>query len=275
MDKRRQQWLADKPVFSGGNELRFSKQGGELVFGYFISSGDDGDRFMSLYKGHSVETITTKGEKISVVKFCPILSGMGEECQYCDAGNTAIKDRMSMWFYVTDILHTFLPQEKNFPTQEFGGRVYYREEIQAFKLWNSSAWKESPWEDIVRFQTLYKGLHNLQFMMTVSGAGMARRYKITAMPEPSKLPEEIYERAKSECQAIPEYLKGGTSQTQAAPQATAAATFVPGAPIQSQPMGSFSSGVATSAPAPAAESSEPMPEVKQEENPRRPLQSMF
>lgn len=280
MQARRQQWAAEKPVYSGGNELRFSTLGGELVFGYFVSSGEDADQFINIYKGHAVPTVTSKGIKISVVKFCPILSGVGEQCAYCDAGNTDFKDRMAMWLYISDILHTNLPAEKQFPTVPYGGRVYFREEVNAFKLWYSSAWKESPWDDIVRFHTLYKGLHNFMWQMVVSGAGMARRYKMYAMPEPAQFTAEMYEKAKQECRPIPELLKESLAgPVQAAPAVAEQQTFTPGAAAPGPTiLQAFAPGLPGGAPTAAAPKEAPpgvLPPVTPEEDSRRPLKSMF
>lgn len=291
MDARRQQWNAEKPVYSGGMELRFSRTGGELVFFHFVSTGQDGDQFIHLYKGHQVKATTSKGEAITVVKYCPVLSGVDDAtCQYCDGALPfeGVKERMSMWLYITDILHTSLPQEKQFPTVPYGGRVYFREEVNGFKIWHSSAWRESPWDDIVRFATLYKGLHNFMAQMVVSGSGMARRYKMYAMPQdpgqpPLVLSDETYERAKTECKPIVELLKENLgSPTQEAPQGLPAGQqpFNPGrAPLGTMGtmMEAFAPGVpgAGGSSNPPSSSPQALPEIHPEEDNKRPLSSMF
>lgn len=277
MDQRRQQWNAEKPVFSGGNELRFNKLGDEIVFGYFVSNGNDADRFMSLYKGHVVDTITSKGEKISVTKFCPVLSKMGDECALCDAGNTAIKDRMSMWLYIVDTLHTYLPEGKQLTTVPYNGRVYFREEVNAFKVWHASAWKESPWDDIVMMNNLYKGLHNFLWQMIVSDSGVKRRYKMAAVPDPEKtFTPEMYQRAQQECRPVMDLLREQLgSPVQAAPQMAPQSP----PPAQATPLQAFQPGVPAPVPAPVATvtstDSAALPEIIPEEDTKRPLKGMF
>lgn len=215
MNARRAQWLNEKPSFTGGNELRVQRD--DLIIFQFIASGNDGDAFIKAYKAHAIDTVSSKtGKPFSINRFCAVQSGEGNECSYCQQQIGGVKERFSMWMWVTNILHTTMPAEKTFPQINHQNRLYFNEEPTtevngvatpgAFKVWHTSAWRESPWDDIVNLAGLYQGLHNFTAQMAVVGDQMQRRYKVYAIPNSPFLTPELYERAKAECTPIPQLL---------------------------------------------------------------------
>lgn len=239
MDARRTQWLNSKPQFTGGVELRPAS--GDVIFFNFVATGNDADQFLKLYKAHAIDQIAQKsGKPFQIFRYCPIQSQEGDECALCSTGHTSIKERFSVWLWVQTILHTELPAEKQFPRIEYQNRYYYKEDITtesngvvtpgAFKVWHTSAWKESPWTDIMQLAQMYSGLHNFSAQMAVVGAGMQTRFKIYALPNSPALDPVIYERAKTECQHLAIMLKEQL------------ATPVVAAPVPAQTSGSLNGG---------------------------------
>lgn len=219
MSQRREAWLNEKPGFSGGNELRLRT--GDEVYAHFVSSAgsnnDDGDRFIKLYRAHSFDVIGSNGKRSNPVRYCMIQNGDAPECAYCQMGHDNIKERMSMWFYVYFISHRTMPAntppEKMLPMfQDSDGIMKYKEDVNDFRVWHSSAWRESPWADIVKLADMYKGLNNFVAQIGASGEGMQRRYKLWAMPEPRPFGPEGYAKAQ-ELTPIPQLLKEQLAST--------------------------------------------------------------
>lgn len=226
MQERMNQWMAEKPSTDFGANLRV--QEGDIILFQFVASGNDGDQFLKPFKAHAFAGPPTRtGLPTTIHKYC-LRANEGGDCQYCNGGDTKLKERMSMWLYVQNILHTVMPADKQFPQVNYEGRYYFNEEVNGFKIWHTSAWKDSPWADICKLAEVYKGLHNFTAQMVVIGASLTRRFKIYAMPQSPTLPDEIYVRAKAECEPIPSILKKELATPVAAnPQAV---------PQQAQPM---------------------------------------
>lgn len=219
MHERRQAWLNEKPQGDWGNELRY--QEGDVIIFRFVASGNDGDQFIKLWRGHEFE-VTRNGRPGTEHRFCPVQNGEGDECGYCAAGHTLFKERMSMWLDVTAIMHTTMPPEKTYPQVDYQSRLYFVEEVKAFKVWHASAWRDSCWNDILNIAEMYKGLHSFTAQLVVTGKDLARRYKIYALPNSEQTPPERYEQAKAECQSIPIMLREKmASPVQTAPQSAA------------------------------------------------------
>lgn len=291
MNERRETWLAEKPQFTAGPDLRL--QTNDLVLFKFVASGDDGDRFVKIYRAHMYEGISPRGTRFGDPRYCPIQSGeAGVECPFCAAGHTDIKERFSAWMAVSNIFHTTQPTyiKEPMPVVQYEGRNYFNEEIKAFKVWHTSAWKDSPWTDIVKLGEMFKGLNNFTAQLLVVGEMLTRRYKVYGLPNSPGIPPELYEVAKTECQPIMDMLHGQlTSPVQANPQAAptqqpavqaspfaaapASIFAVPGAPVQV-----FTVPGADSA-APAAGSvfatEQPIVTAAPDEDPRFPLKSLF
>lgn len=286
MNERMNQWMNEKPSMDFGSELRL-KAGNQVIF-QFVANGDDGDRFIKAYRSHMVPTINTKtGQKMNVPRYCPVQSNDEQihTCAHCDAAEpTGIKERMSIWMYVYNILHTQMPQDKSFPQVNHEGRFYFNEEVNGFRVWHTSAWRESPWSDICKLFELYHGLHNFTAQLAAVGEMMARRYKVYPIPQSAPLSAEIYERAKTECQPLFELVRTQIGSAVAAnptpslgvphpsPASMPAVTpfAIPGAPITTLNLGAGSA----LGPLPIATDVNQALPAEEEDN-RRPLRAMF
>lgn len=310
MDARMNQWMADKPsTFNDGTELKLEEN--DIMLGNFVASGFDGNQFLSVYKSHVFDAISKNGKRFNSTVYCPRASGETElNCPKCTEGMSNQKERMSMWFYVLNIFHATMPKEKQFPQVNWQGKYYFNEEVTGFKIWHSSAWRESPWSDIKKNSEIYNGLHNCLFQLERTGSGTATRYKLYALPNYPGLPPEIYERAKTELESIPVILRkqigsavqaapvqaaqaqgapvtpfvipgtpaptfGFTPQTGAAPQPSAP-MFTPAAPVipQTQPIAEMPSFNLPVQEATTLSELTGTP-VEPEEDTKRPMKSMF
>lgn len=300
MNARREQWMQEKPQFTPGAEI--SPATGDVYLFHFAANGDEGERFIKVYRAHVIPAMSKNGKRYTAHKYCPVKNGDdGARCQYCDAGLTDIKERMSMWLFIEHIFHANLPQNMQLERKEYLGRTYFHEPVGQFKQWNTSAWRESPWSDINRLSQIYKGLHNFTAQMDVTGAGLEKRYKVIALPETPAFDAALYQKAMAELEPIPDILRKDLVATvnivpaeQLPPgavpvtgnvQPVAAFSLTPsGAPAVS----SFQLGASPApvAPAPVVETVptpvvEPkaapveVPASQPEEDERRPLQKLF
>lgn len=215
MNNRMQQWMSEKPQFSNdGTQLRGFMEGDIILFN-FVANGDDGDVFLKAFRAHAFQVPSRNGGRPNTAnRYCPIQNGeQGVPCVYCQQGHSQMKERMNMWLYVQAYLHAQLPQPRQgeapmqLPAMEYQGRYYYVEQRNKFQLWETSAWKDSPWNDINKLAEVYRGLHNFTGEMTVVGKELSRRFKIIALPNTAGLPPEIYEKAKQECTPIRQLLQ--------------------------------------------------------------------
>lgn len=312
MQDKMNAWMAEKPSGNFDNS-RLRLNSGDIALFQFVANGDEGDAYIKAYRAHMFPGISQNGQRFSIQRFCPAKSGDNTECPYCQQGHVEIKERMSMWLWVTDLfrknLPAKMPEGKVFPQVTFEGQIYFHEQVNDYKLWNTSAWKESPWGDIVKNAELYKGLHNFTAQLACSGTGMQTRYKFYVMPQSPFLSAEQYADAKEKCEPIPQMLmKEMATPVQTNPQAAQpnpqlqgfqlqanqVAPFVP--PGQSVPAFQIPSNVAPPLPPPPVATpvievpERPIPEEapaepdgtqtietvpQPEEEIRRPLKSMF
>lgn len=190
-----------------GNWLRLRE--GDVFLLYFVGSGDNGDPFFETYMAHEVPPSTP--EKRVEYRYCPVLSEhpipQGYQCQWCGS-KVKSKRRMGMWFYVQTILHSSLLQGENFPQFDYKGVRYYREDINDFKRWDTSAWDESPLEDIFMVHMQFGSLRTQRCMLVVTGANLKRRYKIAGEPNTPALPDAYIQKAQEECEPIMSVLQG-------------------------------------------------------------------
>lgn len=296
MNQRMAQWQAEKPQFDGGSELRLGKgDAGKVVIFQFVANGDDGDKYIKIYRAHVLDATSKKGNFYTEHRYCPIANGDDNpQCNFCEMGHSDIKERMSFWMYVTNIFHKSLPAEKQLEQIEFLGKLYFNETVDAFKYWEGSAWRESPWNDIVTLGELHKGLHNLTAQMTVVGEGLERRYKVNAIPNSPFLTPELYAKAQEECQPLSEMLhaqlqqkvqlapEGSVVQNSSTPvqsfssvlgQRTTTLFVAPGQTVPSLSFGTPSTTDTEPGGAPPA-ANEGVPVVAEEEE-RRPLRRLF
>lgn len=294
MNQKMQTWMSEKPQggFSDTNELRLDT--GDVAFLQFVANGNEGQRYIAIYRSHIIPQVGKNGGRFNATRFCPVKSGVsGVECPLCAQGHTDIKERMSMWFYVSNILHAKLPQNKQFPQVNHQGNFYFNEEINAFKRWDTSAWKNSPWQDILRLSDMYEGLHNFSAQLECVGAGLEKRFKIYAIPNSTGITPELYARANDECGDIAKMLLDEvsspvainpnvtTQQTQQLPQVT---PFVPPGQQTQVFTPAFQVAQTTEVTSAPTNSSTPVETVVVQEQPqeqtdqeeqRRPLKSMW
>lgn len=289
MNERMNQWMASKPqALDFAKEWRPAPK--QIIIFHFASNGDDGNRFIMPYRAHVIDTLSKNNKRFTTHKYCPVANGDSDpQCSYCEVGHNDIKERMSIWMYVSYLLHATLPAEKQFPVVGWNGTNYFMEEVNDFKIWHTSAWKESPWIDINTHYSMYKGLHNFQAQISVVGENLARRYKLFALPNSQAFPAELYEQAKTELEPIPEMLiKDLATAVQVAPPQTGASANAPAlviSPFQpaQSPVSVAPWTPVTTAPAPVAmvqptiesDTAPNPPAVTQEEDQRRPLTKLF
>lgn len=214
MAARRDQWLNEKPGFSGGDNLRIGN--GDIIWCQFVASGDDGDRFIKVYRAHQFQAMNAKGGRISPTRYCPRANGDPEECPYCAQGHTDIKERMSIWFWVPMIYRAQIAAgttpDKMPQAIMHEGRTMFMEETNAFKVWHTSAWKNSPWSDILKLHEMYGTLHGFAAQLVRSGEGMQTVYKLYALPNTPNMSSvgispEKYQEAQQACKPIIDILK--------------------------------------------------------------------
>jgi hypothetical protein len=214
MVARRDSWLNEKPGFSGNDNLRIDT--GDIVWNQFIATGDDGDRFIKVYRAHSFQAVNAKGQRISPFRYCPRANGDAEECPYCAQGHTSIKERMSMWFWVPMIYRASVragtTPDKMPPAIMYEGKTMFAETVEAYKVWHTSAWKNSPLSDIKKLLEMYGTLHGFAAQLTRSGDGMDTLYKLYALPNTPNMTsvgitQEKYQEAQQTLKPIMDILK--------------------------------------------------------------------
>lgn len=218
MNARMQQWMNEKPTgnFNNTTELRINQN--DMVIFQFASSGADGDRLIKAYRSHIFGLISKNNKRYNETRYCAVQNGEGQECMFCNMGHTDIKERMSMWLLVHQILHASLPQPQqgqpmpDWPVVNYEGNNYYMEQVNAWKIWHTSAWRESPWSDICRAASLYQSLHNFTAEILCTGSGMNKRFKFIVLPNSAALPNEYYQQAWSSLEPIPDMLRAEMSR---------------------------------------------------------------
>jgi len=261
MQDRQAKWDREKPEGTGGNELY--ARNGDIVYGYVLWAGEAQDPFLELYWAHEMPSPQPGG--FPKYFCCPVQNEFepNARCQYCIDG-LKLKRRMTMWWYVDQILHSFLKQGEQYPLVQFQGRPYYQQIVQDFRLWNASAWRESPWHDIEILVGQIGSLRNMAVQMTVAGEGKDKRHKIHVVPNTPALDDILVKAAFEKCRPVMDILSQQweqvpTEQRVLPPESPVTAPNSVGAPLSAAPLpgtppvapqGAASSGF----PAPAASS---------------------
>ena len=244
----------------GGADLWIREN--DLVIAHFLCTGGDNDPLFETYVSH--EYPATGQGKYSTLKYCPVESGHDEnyDCQGC-RDNIKTKDRMIMWFWVYDILHTSLKQGENFPTVMWNNKQYFRREINGPKVWDTSAWRESPLDDILMLGAQLGNLQATRINLMSTGSGLTKRFKLYMEPGTSSIDPTCIATAQDTIRPVIDILKEqlvGVA-TQANPNAAAQPTGVGGGTITPYtPTGSGAG--ASSAPAYAPTGITPQPAAK-------------
>jgi hypothetical protein len=256
--ERQQQIEAERP--KGGGQWYYPREG-DLVFFHFLSSGEDDDPYMEVFEGHELPAQREGG--FGDVKFCPksLVATSDLPCPLCDQ-DIKKKDRMMIWFWIDDILRTQLKQGEQLETVFYSGRNYFKQPVNGLRLWDTSAWRESPLADIIFLGEQLGNLRASQMNLVSTGGGLDRRYKIHVVPNTGALPDEIVAQAKQEAKPVIDILReqllGIETVRRPAPVAEISTpgtvkAYTPGAPVTSPaPASTYKPTPAAAAKAPAA-----------------------
>lgn len=198
MRQRQAQWAQERPEGQGQN---YFPRNGDIVFFHFISTGEDGDPFFEIFYSHE---IPAQGQgQWPTLKFCPRATGLDDnyDCPHC-VTDIKTKKRMMMWLHVYEILHTTLRQGETLPTVTYMGRNYFRREVNDVRVWDTSAWRESPVDDILNLAEQIGNLHTYVFTLHVTGEQLDRRFKVYIQQGSKPFDGTLYNAAKAKCQPI-------------------------------------------------------------------------
>lgn len=216
IQEKHAQWQAARP--NNGRSLFLRTD--DIVFAHFIGTGNDPDPYMEVYLGHEIPATEQGG--YAQVRYCPVLSehDLSYECEHCGTA-LKIKERMQMWFYVTDILHATLKDGETLPAVAYAGRNYFRREMNRPMTWDSSAWRESPLDEIIWIHGQLGNLQSKQMVLRATGDGLKRRYRITAVDGSAPFNEAVLNDHAGVVRPIREILLEGIVQigTQSRPEA--------------------------------------------------------
>ncbi len=214
-------------------------QEGDRVFFAFVWTGEDGDEWFEYYGAHEVPPGPNQNFASRV--FCPVLTRWSSEpCRYCGQDlNT--KEMMRIGMYVFSILRKNPPKAGQVPPLvNYQGQQYYAETVNDYRVWDTSAWNESPFKDIIWHANAGQ-IQAQQFELAATGSKLARRYKIHPLQgSPMPQPDEIV-RIKADNPTVRAALMASTIkvQTVTAPNAAVAApgpaVHVPANPSGTQP----------------------------------------
>ncbi len=152
-------------------------QEGDRLFFAFLWTGEEGDEWFEFYGAHEIPP--TGNQQYSSKRFCPVLTRWSETpCRYC-GHDFKSKEMMRMGLYVFDLLRRNPPKE-GAPAQAivtYKGEQFYRDPVNAYREWDTSAWSESPFKDIL-WHAEVGNIQSNVFELQVTGAMLKRRYKI-------------------------------------------------------------------------------------------------
>jgi len=178
----------------------------DLAIVHFICTGGEGDPYFDTYVAH--EYPASGQGKYSTLKYCPVESGHDENypCEGCREG-IKTKDRMIMWFHVYNILHANLKGTESFPQVSWSNKVYFNREVNAPKVWDTSAWRESAIDDILMLGAQLGSLHKTRINLVCSGEGLSKRFKLYMEPGSEPFDPETYEADKQLIRPVVEVLR--------------------------------------------------------------------
>lgn len=198
-----------------------------MIF-HFIGSGNENDPYIDFYLAHEIPA--QGNERFPSLRYCPAMSGHEPDyqCPYCAEGGYKLKERMIMWLWVYDILHTQLRDGETLPTVTFQGRNLYRRAINAPRLWDTSAWAQSPFDEIVYQHSTMGNLRNDRFGLWTTGQGLERRYQLRNLNMNEAINPELLAQAEKECAPVLAHLKKTLEQPETVSRSASAS------PAQSQ-----------------------------------------
>lgn len=236
--QRQQEWEQKRPANGGGGDNLYLKNG-DIVFAHFLSSGEDDDPFMEVYYAHEIPPQAAGG--FGTFKYCPVESGHDDNyaCAYCAQDGFKLKKRMMIYFHVQRILHISVKDGVQLPTMDYMGRTYYVRDMNRALLWETSAWNESPLNDILFLAMSMTGpdgrtsLRQQQIILVATGDNLVRRYKIYPYQGTAPLPDELVAKAKQTVKPVIQLLRESlaTPATQPNPVASVQTPTAPPVPI--------------------------------------------
>ncbi len=179
--------------------VNYYPQEGDRLFFAFLWTGEEGDEWFEFYGAHEIPP--TGNQQFASKRFCPVLTRWSETpCRYC-AQDFKSKEMMRMGLYVFDLLRRNPPRE-GAPIQtvvSYKGESYYRDPVNAYREWDTSAWSESPFKDIL-WHAEAGNIQTSVFELQVTGAQLKRRYKIYPLQGMYPHPVEEIRKIKADMQ---------------------------------------------------------------------------
>lgn len=224
-------WTEEGKVSTGGGGDRLFLGAGDVVYFYFLSSGADGDPYFEQYMAHEYPSPTPGGRR--TLRVCPVLSDFDDnyDCPGCRADIKA-KPQMAMWMHVGDILRRTKREQDQFPVVSFKGQSFFHQKVDGPLLWDTSAWRDSPLNDIMFLYDGYGDLRAAQMELQTTGDGLSRRYKIYATPNSAPLDSGVYQADVAKIKPVRQLLM---ERLTANPVAATAPTAAAGDVVDFQP----------------------------------------
>jgi len=210
---------AAQPTGGSNTDLWFRKD--DIAIAHHmshLSPGQD-EPYFEVYVVH--EYPATGQGKYPTKKYCPVESGHdgNYDCAGC-RDSIKTKDQVIMWFWVYNILHANLTEKDGQLDQvNWNGKTYFNREVNKPLLWDTSAWRESPLDDILMLAAQLGDLHKTRVNLAASGENLTRRYKHYMEPGSPEFDEDLFEEGKKVITPVIEILRSRlvTMPTQANP----------------------------------------------------------
>lgn len=200
IEERRQQ----QAQAASSSDLWFREN--DMVVCHFLCTGQEGDPYFETYVAHEKPAV---GEgKWPTQIYCPVESGHdgNYDCKGCRDG-LKTKDRMIMWFWVYDILHATAKPGENLPQIMYMNRPYFRREVNSPRLWDTSAWRESPLDDILMLGAQLGNLQAMRMNLMTTGSKLTKRFKIYAEPNTGPIDPTALALAKETIRPVVDILR--------------------------------------------------------------------
>jgi len=189
---------------AGGNSRQLFFRPEDRAFVHFIWDGRDesSDNFR-FYLAHQYEPAGDR--KFGFTRPCLKDVFGASDCPGC-AAELRLKPRMAIRFYVHGILHTTLREGEaaQLPLKTVHNATGYWREINDIRIWDTSAWRDSPFDDILNIAE-QTDLTSLTFQLYASGVEKARRYKV--IPIFNSAPLDLEWLAGKEAPTVIEFLR--------------------------------------------------------------------
>ena len=205
LQERQEAFNRERP--EGGGDW-FNLDEGDIATLHFVGDGNEGDKWFEIYLAHQVDDPASKfGKRV----YCPKLSKIDPDfpCQVCEKQPEApIKRRMIVWFYVHNIKTFSRPEGVPFEKVTWGGQEYSQYTLDKPMIWDTSAWRESPLQEIIFTGQQIGDLTSKRFLLRATGKELERRYKISIdqAADNGPLDPEKLKAARESCTPVIEIL---------------------------------------------------------------------